>query len=97
VVRLVVECTPEVERALDLRAIYRHAEKALEFRLVKRVQREHRLRLPPDTPIAQYTPLELLEFYWRHQGKTPEEFEPLKKLARRIIEAVEGAQGHDSA
>ncbi len=97
VVRLVVECTPEVERALDWRAIYRHAENALEFRLVKRVQREHRLRLPPDTPIAQYTPLELLEFYWRHQGKTPEEFEPLQDLARRIIEAVEGAQGHDSA
>ena len=94
VVRLVLELSRETEKRLDERRIYRHARAALEFHLTKRVQDRQRLRLPPDVPIAQYTPLELLEFYWKAKGRTPEEYEPLQELAREIFREVHaGEQG----
>ncbi len=92
VVRLVVELPREKEKALDERRVYRHTRAALEFHLTKRLQDPQRLRLPPDVPVAQYSPLELLELYWQSKGRSPEEYAPLQKLAREIIRQVEGQE-----
>ncbi len=90
-----VECTPEVDRALDWPRLYRHAREALEFRLMKRVLHPYRLRLPPEVDLARYTPLELLELYWKNQGRTEEEYRPLRQLARQVMEAVQAGSHHD--
>lgn len=86
VVQLVVECPPEVDRALRWAEVYRYGQGALEFRVIKRLVHTTRTLLPSDEDLARASPLELLELYWQQLGKTPEEYQPLQQLAREILQ-----------
>ena len=79
--RLVVEYPFEYESLLDEAGLRQQAEACLEFHLVRRPQRETRLRLPQDQTISSLTPLDLLDVYWRAVNSDDDETEELQKLA----------------
>ncbi len=89
-VRVVVEGPREVQQRLDVRKVERALQAALRFVLVRRLQDSARLRLPEgEKPLTQYTPIELLEMYWKSKGRTPQEYAALKALAEDIIREAE--------
>lgn len=93
VVRLVVEYPAEWETLLNEPALRRHTEGCFEFHLVRRPQREARLRLPNDTAISSLTPLDLLDVYWRSLNTGEAESQELQKLAGEVISGVSGGTG----
>jgi exonuclease SbcD len=90
VVRLVIEYPVELEPLLNEQEIRRYAEPAFEFHLVRRPQREARLRLPNDQAISSLTALDLLEQYWRSMHAADDETRELQKIAREVIATVSG-------
>ncbi len=90
VARLVIEYPFEYESLLDEPALRQQAEKCLEFHLVRRPQRETRLRLPQDQAISSLTSMDLLDLYWRAVHTDEAETEALKTLAAGIIHAAGG-------
>lgn len=98
IVRLVLEYPAELEPMLNEVELRRRAESCLEFHLVRRPQREARLRLPPDVAISSLTPLDLLDVYWRSTNLEDKgEAEELQKLAREVILAISGSVGETGA
>ncbi len=92
IVRLVLEYPAEWETLLNEPELRRYAEESFEFHLVRRPQREARLRLPNDAAISSLTPLDLLNVYWRSLNSDNEEADELQKLAREVIAAVSGGK-----
>ncbi len=90
IVRLVVEYPAEYEPMLNEQVVRQHAEPAFEFHLVRRPQREARLRLPGNQAIASLTPLDLLDVYWRATNASEDDARELQALAREVITAVSG-------
>ena len=90
IVRLVIEYPVQYEQMLNEPALRRYAEPAFEFHLVRRPQREARLRLPVNQAIASLTPLDLLDVYWRSAKSSEEDLQELQGLAREIIASVSG-------
>lgn len=90
IVRYVVEYPVEWEAMINESELRKRAEGCFEFHLVRRPQREVRLRLPNDTTISSLTPLDLLEKYWRSLDHDTLESQELQTLAREIINAVSG-------
>lgn len=88
IVRLVVEYPVEWEPLINESELRKKAEPCFEFHLIRRPQREARLRLPNDTAISSLTPLDLLEKYWRSLDHDDVESQELQTLAREIISAV---------
>jgi len=93
VVRLVIEYPVEWETLLNEPALRSHAEDCFEFHLVRRPQREARLRLPNDAAISSLTPMKLLDIYWRSLNTAENESEALQNLAGDVIAAVSGGRG----
>lgn len=93
IVRLVVEFTAEWESLLNEPALRRHTDGCFEFHLVRRPQREARLRLPNDTAISSLTPMDLLDVYWRSLNAGEDEARELQKLAGDVIAGVSGGKG----
>lgn len=85
VVRLVIDYPFTLDSAIDELAIRRHAEGCLEFHLVRRPQRDTRLRLPEDHTVSSLSPLELLEIYWLTLDTDPADVEELQKLAGKVL------------
>jgi hypothetical protein len=65
-------------------------EVCLEFHLVRRPQRETRIRLPQDQAISSLTALDLLDVYWRSVNSDDAETEELQKLAAEVIQLASG-------
>ncbi len=85
IVRLTVEYPREWESLLDEAALRARLAHAFEFQLVKRPHMENRIRLPADRMVAELSPLELLEQFWRASHMDEGEIEALKILAGRIL------------
>jgi exonuclease SbcD len=90
IVRLVIEYPVEWEPLINETELRKKAQKCFEFHLVRRPQREVRLRLPNDIAISSLTPLDLLEKYWLSLNQDGEEAQELQKLAREVIASVSG-------
>ncbi|HLE15047.1 MAG TPA: exonuclease SbcCD subunit D [Anaerolineales bacterium] len=88
IVRLVVEYPREWETSIDDQSLREHCAGAFEFHLVKRPQAEARVRLPGDQAIGTFTPMELLDLYWRASHTDGDEVQALNEVAARIIEEV---------
>jgi exonuclease SbcD len=85
IVRLTLEYPLEWEAIIDEAAMGEHTAAAFEFHLVKRPQRETRIRLPDDQLAGSLTPLELLDIYWRARHTDSDERQALTQLAKDII------------
>ena len=85
IVRLTIEYPLEWEAIIDEAALREHTAAAFEFHLVKRPQRETRIRLPDDQLAGSLTPLELLDIYWRARHTDSDERQALSQLAKDII------------
>jgi len=90
IVRLVIEYPAEFEPLLNEVELRRQAECCFEFHLVRRPQREARLRLPSDTAISSLTALDLLDVYWRATNADDGEAGELRKLAQEVIASANG-------
>lgn len=90
VVRLVLEYPYELESLLDEPHIRQKTSECLEFHLIRRPQRETRLRLPGDQAISSLSPLDLLEKYWYAVRSEWEDGEVarLQELASEVIRSV---------
>jgi len=96
VVRLVVEYPFEYESLLDEAALRKQGEVCLEFHLVRRPQRETRIRLPQDQTISSLSALDLLDVYWRSVNSDDSETEELQKLAAEVIQSANGGSKSES-
>jgi DNA repair protein SbcD/Mre11 len=94
IVRLVIEYPVEWETMLNEMALRRYAESCFEFHLIRRPQREARLRLPNDSTISSLTPLDLLDVYWRSLNTNEDDSRELQKLAQEVISGVAGGSGN---
>ena len=92
IVRLVIEYPAEWETMLNETELRRYAEPCFEFHLIRRPQREARLRLPNDQAISSLTALDLLDVYWRSMNAAADEASELQKMARDVISAVSGIE-----
>lgn len=96
IVRLVLEYPAELEPLINEVELRRQAERCFEFHLVRRPQREARLRLPSDTTISSLTALDLLDVYWRATNADELESGELRKLAQEVISGFDGASPADA-
>jgi exonuclease SbcD len=92
VLRLVIEYPFEWEGMIDELSIRRHCEPALEFVLIRRPQRETRLRIPEDHLISSLTPLDLLDIYLRTLDTSDDEMQALHNMAREVIASSAGVE-----
>ncbi len=90
IVRLVIEYPVEWETMLNEPEVRRYAESCFEFHLVRRPQREARLRLPASSTISSLTAMDLLNVYWRSLNTGVDESTELQKLAQDIIAGANG-------
>lgn len=94
ILRLVIEYPADLEPLMNEMDLRRAAEGCFEFHLVRRPQREARLRLPSDTAISSLGALDLLDVYWRSSRLVEEndagEMQELQNLARQVISNVSG-------
>ncbi len=89
IVRLTIAYPRDWEPLLDESRLREHTAAAFDFHFVRRPQLETRLRLPEDQAISSYTPLELLDLYWKTTQIRPEEVEGLNQLAKEIVSTPE--------
>ena len=89
-VRLIVDYPYDWEPLLDETAVRAHASQAFEFHFVRRPRREARLRLPQEQGVGTYTPLELLDVYWKSLHTSAGESDELQKLAEQVIQSTLG-------
>lgn len=90
VVRLVLEYPAELDPLVNETELRRFAEPAFEFHLVRRPQREARLRLPNDVAISSLSTLDLLDKYWGSLNTEEFEVGELQKMAREVISGISG-------
>jgi exonuclease SbcD len=90
IVRMVIEYPAEWEPLINEVELRQAAEQCFEFHLVRKPQREARLRLPSDKAISSLTTLALLDVYWRSLNVDGGEVGELEKLAREVIASVSG-------
>lgn len=85
IVRLTLEYPKTLETYLDEPGLRRHAEGAFEFHLIRRAQKDTRLRLPADRSLGSLAPIDLLDIYWKSINTQDNEAAELQKLATRVI------------
>jgi exonuclease SbcD len=90
IVRLTVEYPRDWEPLIDDAALREITAQCFEFQLVKRPQIDGRIRLPEDQNVGSYTPLELLDLYWKSNHTDEAEAQALAGLAAEIIESING-------
>jgi exonuclease SbcD len=91
IVRMVIEYPVEWDALINEAELRKRAAACFEFHLVRRPQREVRLRLPNDVTISSLTPLDLLDKYWRTLNQDDDEAVELQKLAQEVIVSVSGS------
>jgi exonuclease SbcD len=89
IVRLMLEYPREWESLIDEAALREYTSQAFEFHLIRRPMVEARARLAQDGTVGSFTPLELLDRYWRLSHVNASEQESLLKLATQIMEEPE--------
>jgi len=87
--RLILTYPRDWEALIDEAAIWRAAETAFEFHLIRRPLSPARLRIPGDMEIADLSPDELLPLYWKTIAPETKQIDVLNELAGEIIQAVE--------
>jgi len=94
IVRMVVEYQRDWESLIDETALRNLTSGAFEFHLVKRPQREARVRLPEGQAASSLGATELLNLYWEASNSNLEEQkkEALNKLAKGIIDQVNSGE-----
>ena len=94
IVRMVVEYQRDWESLIDETALRNLTSGAFEFHLVKRPQREARVRLPNGQAASSLGATELLTLYWEASKTNLEEVkkEALNKLAKGIIDQVNSGE-----
>jgi len=90
IVRLVIEYPVALDPMLNEQAVRKYAENCFEFHLVRRPQREARLRISSDLAISSLTTIDLLDIYWRSINTSESETGELQKLAKQVIAGVNG-------
>lgn len=85
IVRLVVEYPVDFETMLNEVALRRYTEPCFEFHLVRRPQREARLRISSDVAISSLTTSELLDIYLRSMNIGNDELTHLQEIAQEIF------------
>lgn len=90
IVRLVIDYPADWETLLNEPELRRYAEPCFEFHLVRRPQREARLRISSDTAISSLTAVDLLDLYWKDIKTNAEESAELQKIAQEVIAAASG-------
>jgi DNA repair protein SbcD/Mre11 len=88
IVRMVIEYPVEWDTLINEGELRKRTASCFEFHLVRRPQRDVRLRLPNDVTISSMTPLDLLDKYWRSQNHDDEESAELQKMAQEVIQTV---------
>jgi exonuclease SbcD len=91
VVRMVIEFPAELEPLINETDLRRRAESCMEFHLIRRPQREARLRLPSDTAISSLNAIDLLGKYWDSLNTEQDEALALQHIAREVIAKVSGS------
>lgn len=89
ILRLTIAYPRDWEPLLDESRLREYTAGAFDFHFVRRPQLETRLRLPEDQAISSYTPLELLDLYWKTTQTRPEEVDGLNQLAKEILSTPE--------
>jgi DNA repair protein SbcD/Mre11 len=89
VVRLIIEYPREWETSIDDQSLREYCAGAFEFHLVKRPQAEARVRLPEGQTVGTFSPMELLDLYWRASHTDGEEIQALNEMAAKIIEEAQ--------
>ncbi|PWH11675.1 MAG: exonuclease SbcCD subunit D [Anaerolineae bacterium] len=89
IVKLTIDYPRDYEQLIDEAELRRYTAQTFEFHLIKRPQRETRIRLPHNESIATLSPLELLDLYWKSQHLNPAESEALRTLAQQILAEAE--------
>ena len=97
-VRLVLEYPAALDPLVNEVELRRRAETCFEFHLIRRPQREARLRLPEDSTISSLSAMELLDLYWNsassdNGSEDPQELSELQNLAKQVIISVSGNMG----
>lgn len=83
--RLILDYPRDWEPLIDEAALRAHCKDCFEFHFIKRPQMDTRVRLPDDQAIGAFSPLELLDLYWKSTHVDPAEIEELQKLAKEIL------------
>jgi len=87
IMRLTISYPRDWETLIDESRLRQRAAAAFDFHLVRRPQLESRLRLPEGTVISAFSPLELLNHYWKSINLDNSEAESLNQLANDILSA----------
>ncbi len=90
IVRLVLDYPRDWEPLIDDAALREMALGAFEFHLVKRPQMDARIRIPENKHIGSFSPIELLDLYWKSSHAESIDSGKLESLAKEIIDHVEG-------
>ncbi len=85
IVRLTVEYAREWEPLFDEASLRKYAGETFEFHLVKRPIIEARARLGSGQSFSSYTPMELLDMYWKTMNTPSDDTDQLRKLAEDIL------------
>ncbi len=93
IVRLVLEYPRDWESLIDDKRLREYAEGSFEFHLVKRPQAETRVRLPDEQNVGSFSPLELLDLYWKAVHADEAEVDELRKLAEQVIKDSGESEG----
>ena len=65
IIRLSIHYPRDMESLIDEKAIRSYTAEALNFQIIRRPIMETRVRIPADQTVSDYSPLELLELYWK--------------------------------
>jgi len=90
IVRMVIEYQQEWESLIDEAALRSAAANAFEFQLIKRTQKQTRVRLPEGRAASSMSIIELLDIYWNaaSQEMDADKKQTLNALAKMIIDEV---------
>jgi exonuclease SbcD len=91
VFRLVLEYPRNLEAFVDDKRLRAHAEAALEFHFIRRVQKESRLRLPVGQAVSSVPPGELLDIYLQTLKTPKSDKDNLLQLADAIFRDLHAA------
>ncbi len=96
IIRLVIDYPRDLDMFIDEPLLREKCTDAFEFHLIRRPQEEARLRLPHDQTIASFSPLELLDLYWKSIRTSPKDTDTLQTLASAIVQSVSSGEPPES-
>ena len=85
IIRLVIHYPRVMESLIDEKAMRSYSAEALIFQIIRRPVVETRVRIPADQMVSDYSPLELLELYWKTIDMDPTDRKIMNELAIEIL------------